>query len=120
MPLLKDPKADLSRDAIFWHFPAYLQGYTERHGAFRTTPAGAIRSGDWKLIEFFEDGTLELYNLTKDIGENKNLASTEREKRDELHQMMKAWRKKVNAPVPTTPNPLYTGKAPAKKGKKKK
>jgi len=120
LPLLKDPNASLGRDAIFWHFPAYLQGYTERHGAFRTTPAGAIRSGDWKLIEYFEDGTLELYNLSQDIGEDNNLAAKETAKRDELLNMMKAWRKSVNAPVPATPNPLYTGKAPGKKGKKGK
>jgi arylsulfatase A-like enzyme len=120
LPLLKDPNATLNREALFWHFPAYLQGYTERHGAFRTTPAGAIRAGDWKLIEYFEDGALELYNLSTDLGEANNLASTETDKRDQLHQMMKAWRQKVNAPVPTTPNPLYTGESSGNKGKKGK
>ena len=119
-PLLKDPKASLDRDAIFWHFPAYLQGYTERHGAFRTTPAGAIRSGDWKLIEYFEDGSLELFHLANDLGESNNLAAKETAKRDELHNRMKAWRKEVAAPVPTTPNPLYTGVVPEKKRKRKK
>ena len=48
--------ASLGRPALYWHFPAYLQGYTARHGAFRTTPAAAIRMGDWKLIEYL-DGT---------------------------------------------------------------
>ena len=58
VPLLRDADARLDRKAIHWHFPAYLQGYTARHGHFRTTPAAAIRMGDWKLIEFFEDGAL--------------------------------------------------------------
>ena len=69
VPLLENPQAKLKRKALHWHFPAYLQGYTVRHGNFRTTPAGAVRMGDWKLIEFFEDGTLELYNTGKDISE---------------------------------------------------
>jgi arylsulfatase A-like enzyme len=57
-------KADkLKRDALFWHFPGYLEA---GKGGWRTTPAGAIRSGDWKLIEFFEDGRTELYNLRDD------------------------------------------------------
>ena len=72
LPLLSDAGASLFRPAIYWHFPAYLQGYTKRHGPFRTTPAGAIRMGDWKLIEYFEDGVLELYNLSDDIGEEQN------------------------------------------------
>ena len=54
-------KAALSRDAIFWHFPGYLGAGA---GSWRTTPAGAIRSGDWKLQEFFEDGRLRALQLT--------------------------------------------------------
>jgi len=108
VPLLKGRK-DLNRQAIFWHFPAYLQGKAEgaRDPHFRTRPAGAMRAGDWKLIEYFEDGTLELYNLTNDIGERNNLANTMPEKVSELHKLMLAWRKKVNAPVPTELNPDY-------------
>ena len=122
VPLLKDATANLGRDAIFWHFPCYLQGYTERHGAFRTTPGGAVRAGDWKLIEYFEDDTLELYNLSNDIGEKKDLAKAEPQKTRELHKLMTDWRRKVQAPVPTTPNPKYDPKAGAKskKGKNNK
>jgi len=116
VPLLENPKAKLKRQAIYWHFPAYLQGYTARHGNFRTTPAGAVRMGDWKLIEFFEDGTLELYDTSKDLSETKNLAKKMPEKARELHEAMLAWRKKTKAPVPTEPNPAYDPKS-VKEGK---
>ena len=92
-PLLRDSTASLDREALFWHFPCYLQGYTPRHGPFRTTPAAAIRMGDWKLIEFFEDGVLELYNLNKDLSEQNNLAQKMPEKTKELHASMLKWRK---------------------------
>lgn len=108
LPLLKNSKP-LNRKALFWHFPAYLQGRAEgaRDPYFRTRPAGAIRAGDWKLIEYFEDGVLELYNLKDDIGEKKNLANVMPEKTRELRQLMLTWRKTTNAPVPTKPNPEY-------------
>ena len=107
LPLLSDAGASLFRPAIYWHFPAYLQGYTKRHGPFRTTPAGAIRMGDWKLIEYFEDGVLELYNLSDDIGEEQNLAKREAKRTVEMHSMMKAWRHATNAPVPKEKNPKF-------------
>ena len=108
VPLLKGGNS-LNRDSLFWHFPAYLQGKAEgaRDPYFRTRPGAAIRTGDWKLIEYFEDGALELYNLKDDIGEKKNLADLMPEKTKELHQRMLAWRKAVNAPVPTELNPEY-------------
>jgi len=107
VPLLKESTASLNRPALFWHFPCYLQGYTPRHGPFRTTPASAIRMGDWKLIEFFEDNTLELYHLKNDLGEKNNLAQKMPEKTQELHQALRTWRKEVKAPVPTEKNPRY-------------
>jgi arylsulfatase A len=82
------------RDAIFWHYPHY----------HHSRPAGAIRQGDWKLIEFYEDGRLELYNLKEDIGEKENLAAKMPEKADELKGRLAAWRKSVGAKMPT-PNP---------------
>ncbi|MCH2378836.1 MAG: sulfatase [Pedosphaera sp.] len=109
--LLRDSTASLDRAALFWHFPCYLQGYTPRHGPFRTTPAAAIRMGDWKLIEFFEDGKLELYNLKEDLSEENDLAKTMPAKTKELHAAMLKWRKSVKAPVPTEKNPLYDPKA---------
>ena len=110
----------LKRDALYWHFPCYLQG---GGGTWRTTPAGAIRVGDYKLLEFFEDGRLELYNLAKDIGEKTDLAKKMPEKARELHQRLVAWREALKAPVPTKRNPEYDPNAPkggGGKGRKKK
>jgi arylsulfatase A-like enzyme len=106
VPLLKGAKA-LERKAIFWHFPAYLEANYGWKGTWRTTPAGAVRQGDWKLIEFFEDGRLELYNLKDDVGEQNNLAEKMPEKAKELYELMIAWRKSVDAAVPTKLNPAY-------------
>jgi len=108
----------LKRKAVFWHFPAYLQAYGA--GRWRTTPAGAVQKGDFKLIEFFEDGRLELYNLKDDIGEQDNLAEKMPQKTAELHDLLKAWRKSVNAPVPTKLNPDYDPDADKKAGKREK
>ncbi|MDN5200000.1 sulfatase [Fulvivirgaceae bacterium BMA10] len=109
-------KGSLKRDAIFWHFPAYLQGYKGIKNSgdlvrgWRAVPSGAIRKGDWKLIEDFETGRLELYNLKNDISERKNLADTMPDKRDELLADMKTWRKQLNALVPTEKNQAYVPK----------
>ena len=106
--LLRDPTAKLNREAIFWHFPCYLQGSGDPHGGpFRTTPAGAIRKGDWKLIEWFETGRLELYNVAEDISESRDRSKSDPQKLEELHTAMKAWRTQVNAPIPAQPNPQY-------------
>jgi arylsulfatase A-like enzyme len=106
VPLLKGKKK-LKRKAIFWHFPAYLQGNYGYPGRWRTTPAGAVRAGNWKLIEYFEDGRLELYNLKKDIGEKDNLAQKNPKKTKKMHRLLKQWRESVKAPVPTKLNPEY-------------
>jgi arylsulfatase A-like enzyme len=92
---------------LFWHFPAYLGAYRGMEGPWRTTPAGAVRYGDFKLIEFFEDGRLELYNLANDPGEAHDLADEMPEKVQELHRLMQDWRQDLGAPVPTEPNPEY-------------
>jgi arylsulfatase A-like enzyme len=113
VPLFKDPKAALQRPAIFQHFPGYL-GAGEN--TWRTTPVGLIQQGPWKLMEYFEDGRLELYNLDDDIGETKNLASAQPDKVKELQSQMIAWRKAVGARMPTPNTPT---EAPAKKGKGK-
>jgi len=91
------PELEQSRYPIYWHFPGYLGSGKD---VWRTTPAGSIRSADWKLIEFFETGKIELYNLRDDIGEKTDLAMKMPEKAKELHDMLVAWRKKVNAPMP--------------------
>jgi arylsulfatase A-like enzyme len=108
-------KEPLRRDAIYWHFPGYLGAGT---GSWRTTPAGAIRSGDFKLLEFFEDYRVELYNLKADLSETNNLASAMPDKCKDLHAQLLAWRKELNAPMPT-PNAEPKSEAPAKKKRKK-
>lgn len=86
----------LDRDALYWHYPVY----------HHSTPAAAIREGDYKLIEFFETGKLELYNLSEDIGESSNLAEAMPEKASELRAKLHRWQESVGAKLPT-PNPDY-------------
>ncbi|MEQ9409969.1 MAG: sulfatase [Fuerstiella sp.] len=114
VPLLKNASASLNRDALFWHFPCYLQGSGDPHGGpFRTTPAGAVRMGDWKLIEWFETGRLELYNLKDDLSESTDLSRTHPTQLARLHAAMKQWRTDIGAPIPTTPNPKFDPEADA-------
>jgi arylsulfatase A-like enzyme len=87
---------------FYWHYPHY--------GNQGGSPAGAVRVGDWKLIEFFEDHRLELYNLENDLGEQHNLAVEQRKKAAELHEKLKTWRAAVGAQMPSR-NP--NGKAGA-------
>jgi arylsulfatase A-like enzyme len=111
--LLKNPHASLKRAAIYQHFPGYLGSGP---GLWRTTPVGTIQAGDWKLLQFFEDHHLELYNLKEDIGEKNNLAEKMPEKARELLGMMEKWRESINAPMPTKNNPSE----PKTGGKKKR
>jgi arylsulfatase A len=84
---------------LYWHYPHY----SDQGG----TPSGAVLDGDWKLIEMFEDGHLELYNLVVDPGELYNLASSYADKAAELLAKLRAWRTSVNAAMPQ-PNPEYS------------
>jgi len=115
--LFKNGNATLQRDAIYQHFPGYLGAGA---GNWRTTPVGIIEVGDWKLMEFFEDGRLELYNLKDDIGEKVNLAQKMPDKTKELHSKMLAWRTAIKAPMPTPNKPTDAPTPAAKKGKKAK
>ena len=110
LPILAG-EGSLEREAIYWHFPAYLEAYRDSEVPWRTTPVAAVRSGDYKLIEFFGEDQLELYNLKEDIGERNNLAEEMPEKVDELYAMMQTWREQVNAPVPTELNPEFDADA---------
>ncbi|HOC57970.1 MAG TPA: sulfatase [Verrucomicrobiota bacterium] len=109
-------KAPLGREAIFWHFPGYLGAGA---GSWRTTPGGAIRSGEWKLQEYFEAGRIELYNLREDIGQTNNLAAKLPDKAKELHARLAAWREAIKAPMPTK-NTEQGQPGKTRKGKKKK
>jgi len=108
VPIFRDPKAQLDRDAVYWHFPGYLQA---KGGDWRTTPVGVIRTRDFKLMEFYETHRLELYNLKEGISEKNNLADKMPGKVKELHAKLVAWREGLNAEMPrlknSTPRP-YT------------
>ncbi|MDD4871379.1 MAG: sulfatase [Kiritimatiellae bacterium] len=109
VPLLKQ-NGEISRDALYWHYPHY----------HLTNPSGAIRCGDFKLIEYYEDGKLELYDLKNDLSETTDLAAKMPEKAAELRRKLDDWRKSVGAQMPT-PNPDYDPTASAKNpGNKKK
>ncbi|MBU0608548.1 MAG: sulfatase-like hydrolase/transferase, partial [Armatimonadetes bacterium] len=83
---------------LCWHYPNYPnQG---------TGPAGAIRQGDYKLIERFETGELSLHNLAEDITETFDLAAEQPERVRAMHERLVAWREEVGAVMPT-PNPYY-------------
>lgn len=105
--LLKEPQSKLKPRFLFWHFPAYLQKYQGMQQRFRTTPVSVIRQGDWKLLEFFEDGHLELYNTRLDISETTNLLESHPEKVTELSESLRQWQQRVQAAIPTKHNPLY-------------
>lgn len=115
--LLRDPAVNLRRDAIFQHFPGYLGA---GKNMWRTTPVTLIQAGDWKLMEFLEDGHLELYNLREDIGETKNLAETMPEKAAELHARLKTWRGEIQAPMPAKNDGSSPAPEPPKKNKNKR
>lgn len=117
-PLILGRGTKLAREAIFQHFPGYLGAGADQ---YRTTPVTTMIAGDWKLMEFLEDGRLELYNLREDLGEKNNLATTNPAKTKELHEKIVAWRAAIKAPMPTK-NEGAAGEAGArkKKGGKKK
>ncbi len=120
VPLMRNGQAKLAREAIYQHFPGYLGIGVDQ---WRTTPVSLIHAGDWKLMEYLEDGRLELYNLREDLGETKNLATVRPEKTQELHAKLLAWRAATKAPMPTKNTGAAAAEASAKKkggGKKKK
>ncbi|MGE4178611.1 MAG: sulfatase-like hydrolase/transferase [Limisphaerales bacterium] len=106
--LLGGPEARLPRDTLFWHFPGYLGSGPD---IWRTTPAGAVRRGDLKLLEFFETGRVELHDLARDPGQLRNLAGDQPGLVRELHRELVAWRERVGAPMPTR-NPTPRGGPP--------
>lgn len=96
LPLLKGGVR--SERPLFWHYPHY----SNQGGA----PGGAVRLGSYKLVEWFEDMRVELYNLDQDLGELHDLASAQPEKTAALRRQLHQWRHSVNAAMPT-PNPDY-------------
>jgi len=127
LPLLRGYGA-LQRQAIFWHFPGYLDNpvLRGRDPVFRTRPVSVIRKGDWKLHLYHEEWQLEggrsnfaknraveLYDIAKDIGERHDLALASTAKRDELLNDLFAWMKSTAAPLPFEKNPAYSPPADA-------
>ena len=115
VPLLRGESA-LEDRSIFWHYPLYLQGngynlVVPIHGTnrlyWRATPCSVIRKGDWKLIQYFESGTIELFNLNKDLEERRELSKSHPEKAEDLLQDLKQWQRKTQAVIPTTLNPDF-------------
>ncbi|VTU02001.1 sulfatase : Sulfatase OS=Planctomyces limnophilus (strain ATCC 43296 / DSM 3776 / IFAM 1008 / 290) GN=Plim_1520 PE=4 SV=1: Sulfatase [Gemmataceae bacterium] len=105
LPVFEGKK--LADRALFWHYPHYAnQG---------SRPGGAVRSGDHKLIEFYETGRRELFDVKKDVSESRNLAADRPEVVKELAAKLDAWRKEVGAKMPT-PNPDYMPNPQAKDG----
>jgi arylsulfatase A-like enzyme len=105
VPLLKG--GDLKREALYWHYPHYAnQG---------SRPGGAVRAGAYKLIEFYENGRRELYDLSRDVSEARNLIAGKPEVAKELAAKLDAWRKDVGARM-MTPNPDYLPNPQAKDG----
>jgi arylsulfatase A-like enzyme len=84
---------------LFWHFPHY-------HGS-GNTPSGAVRAGDFKLLEWLEDGRIELYDVSADIGESQDLAGTMPDLAAEMHELLQDWRRRVDARMPV-PNPDWS------------
>ncbi len=96
VPLLRGGR--IAEGPLFWHYPHYSNQGGE--------PAGAIRDGEWKLIEFYEDGRLELFHLQSDAGERLNLARKHAPRAAQMRARLEAWRKSVNATMPK-PNPAF-------------
>jgi arylsulfatase A-like enzyme len=138
LPLVKG-EGQLKRQAIFWHFPGYLDNPVIRgreldvRTGFRTRPVSVIHKGDWKLHLFHEEWQLdggrsnlptnhavELYNLAEDIGERNDLAISNPAKRDELLNDLQAWLQATDARIPTKPNPKYDPTAKREGGKRGK
>lgn len=139
LPLFKGGES-LAREAIFWHFPGYLDNPVVRgrpldlRTGFRSRPVSVIRKGDWKLHLYHEEwlldggraklpgnGAVELYNLADDLGERHDLAPSHPEQRDAMLNDLLAWQKAVEARLPTEKNPAEAPKPERKrKGRKDK
>jgi arylsulfatase A-like enzyme len=99
LPLLLQPEiAKEQNRALFWHYPHFSNQLGR--------PAGSVRVGDFKLVELYESGAIELYNLKDDISESNDLSGKMKDKTAAMHQMLKDWRTKVNAQMPVK-NPDY-------------
>ncbi len=118
VPVLKD-QGLLNRSELFWHYPHH-----QHYQLGGTMPYSAMRSGNFKLIEFFNDMHFELYDLSSDLGEQHDLAGSLAQKAAQMRSRLHAWRADVGAQMPTAnpshdpSRPEYTPPPPKKnKGK---
>jgi hypothetical protein len=84
---------DYDRGPIYWHFPHY-----SNHGF--QSPGGAVRSGRYKLLEYYENGTIQLFDLENDIGEQNDLAESKPAIAQKLKKLLHDWRDEVDAKMP--------------------
>ncbi len=91
-PVINQPDVKNQSRPLFWHYPHFSNQLGR--------PAGAVRLGDWKLVDNFETAKVELYNLKDDVGERHDLSDAFPLKRDELHRLLKDWRQSVQANMP--------------------
>lgn len=103
LPLLTG-RGKLTRDALFWHYPHYSN--QSINGGHFDQPGAAIRQGDYKLIEFYQDNHVELYDLKTDLSERNDLARSRPQEVAKLRQKLAAWRHSVGAQMMTL-NPNY-------------
>lgn len=99
--VLDKPQEAFQRGPVYWHYPHFSNQLGR--------PAAAVRIGDYKLVELYESGKLELYNLKTDISESKDLSRSQPQKTAELYEHLKKWRIEVDANFPQ-PNPNYREK----------
>jgi len=102
-------KENHGRDSLFWHFPVYTPAiHPDRDGGrdpyFQTRPGSAVLLNNWKLIKYFECGSIELYDLKTDPGEKTNLHIQNPEKTEQMLQMLNHWQLKTRAPIPFLEN----------------
>ena len=112
-PILFENKNIVKR-SLFWHFPIYIQSkkwegvnYENRDSLFRTRPGSVVRNGNWKLHYYFEDESIELFNLKDDISEKNNLIDQFPKKTEQLKSLLENWWDETNAPIPYEKNPKY-------------
>jgi len=123
----------LTRESIFWHFPLYLQGsrsavvkpvFGTDRPYWRGVPATVMRKGDWKLFYFYEDKSIELYNVRRDVGEKTDVAAKFPDRAAAMKTELLAWVRKTKAPTPSSVNPAFdpkaTGGGARRKGKRRR
>jgi arylsulfatase A len=95
--LMVNPAIELDRDTLFWHYPHYYP---------RMTPGSAVRNGDWKLIHYYEDDTVEVFNLAADPGETTDISAQHPDRVQQLRTRLNAWRRDTDANAPVA-NPEW-------------